>query len=156
MRLTYYCLALSALSIACLTSVPKASRELDLAAKDFKSPPGKARIYVYQSGYRSVLGTISVDGDLVGVMRGNMFVVADVTPGRHVVVAKSETDTALSGGALGSSMLTLEAVTNAVYFVRLTYGFGWPFHAPPLKVVSDTEGRKAVLKTKLAFPFADH
>jgi hypothetical protein len=126
--------------------VPKASPELDLAAKNFKPPSGKARIYVYQSR-SAIIGTISVDGSFVGVIRGNMYVVADVEPGHHVVGAQSETDTTVSGGPLGSSTTTVEAVTNAVHFVRLTSGF---FHAPPLKLVSDTEGRKAVLKARLA------
>jgi hypothetical protein len=147
MRLIHCCLALSTLSPACRISVPKASPELDLAAKNFMAPSGKARIYVYQSR-SGIIGTISVDERFVGVIRGNMYVVADVEPGRHVVLARSETDTTVSGGPLGSSTATVEAVTNAVHFVRLTSG--WPFHAPPLKVVSDTEGRKAVLKARLA------
>jgi len=143
MRLIHCCLALSTLSPACRVYVPKASPELDLGAKNFKPPSGKARIYIL--GHGGVIGTISVDGTLVGVIRGNMYVMADVEPGRHVVVANSETDTTISGGSLGSSTATVEAVANAVHFVRLTRSW---FHAP-LKVVSETEGRKAVLKARL-------
>lgn len=89
-------LSLALLASAC-ASVPMASPELDRTAKEFRTAPDRANLYVFrdESFGGAVKMTVLLDGQLLGDTAANTFLVATVAPGPHVLLSKTENDARL-------------------------------------------------------------
>jgi hypothetical protein len=74
--------------LAACASVPVASPEMDMKAKNMTPPPGKALLYVYRGAVfvsSAVLFEIGVDGQAVGQLAEKTYLTVVVEPGRHRV-----------------------------------------------------------------------
>lgn len=111
-------------------------------AANFRTQPGKAAIYVYRRS--GVIGSgvahpAFLDGRILGNNGPGTFLLANVSPGSHIVSA-------------GVTQVELTAEPGEVYFVRQTAdltisGTG---HTPSVRRVSSEEGKQGVKECKEA------
>lgn len=134
----------TAVLVSGCASVPTASVEQDNAAKKFVVKPGKSNIYVYrnESFGGAVKMSVALDGKLVGDTASKTFLLLEVTPGKHTLVSKSETDSTLN--------LTTAAGKN--YFVWQEVKMGLMSARSSLQVVDEATGRAGVAECKLVEP----
>jgi hypothetical protein len=87
---------LAALATGC-ASVPMAAKEADLAAKEFKTVPGRANLYVFrdESMGAAVKMPVVLDGRLLGDTAAKTFLLATLEPGPHSLLSKTENDARL-------------------------------------------------------------
>lgn len=134
--------ALAAVVSAC-ASVPMATPELDLAAKEFRAPaPGQANVYVYRNEAigAAVRQDLLLDGVPVGQTAAKTFFLLPVSPGPHKLTSKSE----------NTSELPLTAEAGRSYFVWQEVKMGILMARTKLQLVNEEEGKKGVLECKLA------
>lgn len=100
-------------------STPQGSRERDAEAKEFRSHPATAALFVYRPDWSAVEeeSVLFVGGRLIGATLPGTFFRVDVRPGRHL----------LHGVAHDAGRLEVEVRPGAVYFVALTVD-GWGSH----------------------------
>jgi uncharacterized protein DUF2846 len=144
MRICALLLASAGLLVGCMLNAlnPKGPRDADIAAKQFRPPAGKARVYVYRTGGGGQ-GVIVIDGAIVGDVSPRRYVFADVEPGLHRISAQWE------GPTTSTRELTLDAASDAVYFFRYS-GLTWNFKLPSVSLASEADGRKAIQRSSLA------
>lgn len=120
-----------ALAAAC-ASTPQAPPERDAAAKQFRTHPATAALYVYRQNTRAESGdtVLFVDGHLIGATLPETFFRIDVPPGRHT----------LHGFAYDNGQFTLDARPGKIYFIALDTFGGSSFFL----LVDEKEGRRAV------------
>jgi hypothetical protein len=89
-------IVVAVLASAC-ASVPKAPPEADRFAKEFRTTPGKANLYVFRDeNYGgAVKMSVVLDGRMVGDTAAKTFLLASVDPGPHALVSKAENDARL-------------------------------------------------------------
>ncbi len=129
-----------ALASGC-ASVQMASPEQDNAAKTFAIKPGKANIYVYrnESLGAAIKMPVALDGRLVGDTAAKTYLVAEVAPGPHTVVSKTEND----------SSVTVSAVAGHNYFLWQEVKMGLMSARSNLQEVDEATGRAGVAECKL-------
>ena len=135
---------------ASFSSVPKASSERDLAAKYSILAPDLVRVYVYRLGAHPLVrytSGISLDGDGLGSIGRHRYVVADIAPGAHRVVAS--TIMKKGGRFLASSELSFNAAAGEIVFIRVEVPTFWPVDPPTLLRVEQHEGAKALAECSL-------
>ena len=139
-------LALSAailLASGC-ASVPMASASQDAALKAFSPPPeNKAGVYIYRNSFvgQALKKDIYLDGKRLGESANKTYFYEQVDPGTHTVSTESEfSDNALS--------VTVQAGIN--YFIRQYIKMGVFVGGANLEVVTEEEGKKGVMNSKLA------
>jgi hypothetical protein len=111
---------LAALATAC-ASVPRATPEADASAKEFRTTPGKANLYVFrdESFGGAVRMTVLLDGKLLGDTAANTFLLAAVDPGKHALVSKTENDANLEFVAeAGKNVYVWQEVKMGVWSAR--------------------------------------
>lgn len=134
-------LAGSAFVTGC-ASVPMASPERDSQAKTFGVKPDKSNIYIYRN--ESMGGAVKLpvvlDGKIVGDTAAKTFMLLEVNPGKHRLVSKGETDSAL------------EMVTQPQknYFVWQEVKMGTWAASSKLQLVDEATGKAGVAECKLA------
>ncbi len=126
-------------SIGC-ASVPMAPQDMDVAAKRFKPPEGKANIYVIR---RSALGfavifQVIVDGKIRGAIAYNTYLLFPENPGKHTVAV-------LTGENMQAVTLNTEAGRN--YFLEVGAKMGWWSAQAWIEPLDREKGREAVLET---------
>jgi hypothetical protein len=139
-------LAVAAFSfiLAGCASVPLGDAQKDSAAKQFSISPDKAGVYIYrnESFGAAIKMDVAVDSKPLGQTASKTFFYTEVEPGKHTITSKSEnTDT-----------LELDAVAGKLYYVWQEVKMGVVYARTKLHLVSDAEGQKGVLESKLAVP----
>src|SRR5688572_5289822 len=114
MKKTYlhlFALAVCVSTLAGCAWTPRATVEMNAAAKQFTAYSDAATIYVYRSYLNrpDERATLYMDGLLVGDTRPGTFYRIDTVPARHV----------FHGVGIDSGHLAVEARAGQVYFVRL-------------------------------------
>jgi Protein of unknown function (DUF2846) len=118
-------------------SVNKAPAASDTEAKQFSPKAGMAQVYVYRN---ETLGAaismpVTVNGKLAGTTGPNSYFKFDLPPGQHTITSQGET-----------SKLTVATEPGKNYFVWQEVKMGVMSANSKLQLVSETEGRKAVLE----------
>lgn len=133
---------LISLTLVGCASVPMGDPKADGAAKTFQVPADKAGIYVYrnESMGAAVKMDVIIDGQNIGETAANTYFYKEVAPGKHTVTSKAEnTDTVEVDLKPGTLAYIWQEVKMGVMFARTK-----------LHLVSEQEGKKGVLETKLA------
>lgn len=134
-------LALSFLATAC-ASVPMAPPESDLAAKEFRTTPGKTNLYVFrdESFGAAVKMSLVLDGRMLGDTAAKTFLLTSVDPGPHALVSKTENDARLE--------FTAEAGKNVYVWQEVKMGM-WSARSA-LHLMDEAAARERVKECKLA------
>ncbi len=132
---------LSLLASAC-ASVPMASPEMDLAAKEFRTTPGKANLYVFrdESMGGAVKMSLILDGRLLGDTAAKTFLLEPLDPGPHALVSKTENDARLE--------FTAEAGKNVYVWQEVKMGVMSARSA--LHLVDEASARGRIAECKMA------
>lgn len=136
-------IAVSFLTVGC-ASVPMASKEADAAAKAFAQPSAdKAGLYVYRDSFvgQALKKWIAVDSVRIGTSANKVYFYKEITPGSHTLSTESE---------FGENKILLQAEGGKNYFVEQYIKMGVFVGGAGLKMVSEEEGKKAVLNCGLA------
>ena len=122
-------------------SVPAAKESADLAAKTFKTQPGKANIYVYRDEIVGAAITMDVklDGKFAGKTASKTYFAFEVAPGEHEVISETE----------NTSKLTLKTEPNRSYYIWQEVKMGILSARSKLQVVDAQTGQKGVAACKL-------
>ncbi|MFL9925714.1 DUF2846 domain-containing protein [Herbaspirillum lusitanum] len=134
--------ALIASSLVGCASVPMGDPQQDAALKTFTAPQGKSGVYIYrnESMGASVKMDVAIDGEATGQTAANTYLYKELTPGKHVISSTAEnTDT-----------LEIDAKPGILTYVWQEVKMGVLYARNKLHLVSDDEGKKGVLETKLA------
>ncbi len=134
-------LLMAALASGC-ASVPMADPAQDAAAKAFAVPPGKSRIYVYrnESIGAAITMDVFIDGRPLGQTVSKTYLVTDVNPGPHKILAKSEND----------DLLDLTTVAGRIYYVWQEVKMGLLYARNKLQLVDDKTGQAGIMESRLA------
>jgi len=121
-------------------SVPLASLKEDSTAKEFKTNPNAAQIYIYRN---EILGgqikiDVRLNGSEVGKTLQNTYMVLEVPPGKHKIESESENTSTLE--------LTTEKGKN--YFVWQEAKMGMWLARNKLQIVDEKTGKDGVLECK--------
>lgn len=119
-----------------------APKQQSIEAANFRARPGKSAIYVYRrSGFvgGGVAHPVYLDGRILGNNGPGTFLLANVSPGSHIVSA-------------GVTQVELTAALGKVYFVRQTADMtmSGTMHTSSVRLVSSEEGRQGVNECKEA------
>jgi len=122
---------------ACV-SAPKATPDVEAAAKQFSTVPGKAQLYVVRpsSFGMAILYQVTVDGRLIGSLAAETFLLQTLDPGTHTISLFNST-------SQENTTVTVEANEN--YFLRVGMNPATTSNRARFKLVSDEEGRQLVL-----------
>lgn len=128
--------------LSACASVPRASRDLDSAAKEFKAPAqNKAQLYVFRDEtFGGNWGMdLLLDGRLIGQTTHHTFILADVEPGPHTLMGRAENDDVLKLDAkAGETMFVWQEVKTGVWKAR-----------NQLQRVDEKRGRQGVVACEL-------
>jgi protein involved in sex pheromone biosynthesis len=125
-------------------SVPMASPEEDAEAKNFSDPPAnKAGLYVYRDTFvgQALKKTVYLDGDMIGETANKVYFYNLIDPGQHTLSTESE---------FSDNDIQFEAKGGKNHFAEQYIKMGIFVGGANLRMVSEEEGRKAVLECKLA------
>lgn len=143
-RLLFTVFAVAVLFASGCASVPMASAEQDAALKTFAAPPAdKAGLYIYRNSFagQALKKNVYLDGEFVGESANKVYFYEQVDAGEHVLSTESEfNDNALK--------LAVEGGVN--YFIRQYIKLGVFVGGTDMEVVSEEEGKKNVLESRLA------
>ena len=131
-------IALVALLSGC-ASVPMADTKLDAAAKTFAAPAGKAGVYVYRNETfgAAVKMDVFLDGKRLGDTVARSYFYAEVEPGTHAVMGKSENE----------SEVRFHALAGKLYFIWQEVKMGLLYARNELKLVDEAVGRAGVTES---------
>ncbi|NWB96950.1 DUF2846 domain-containing protein [Pseudomonas gingeri] len=123
-------------------SVPMGDPAVDSEMKRFGTVPDMSRIYIYRNENMgaAIKMTVTVDGRVIGATAANTYLVADVPAGAHTIGSDAENLTMLK--------ITAQPGNNLYVWQEVKMGFGYA--RSQLHQVSELEGKKGVLETKLA------
>ena len=110
--------ALAAIVLGC-ASTPQATPERDAEAKEFRTHPDAATIYVYRSPFNHYESdsVLYIDGRLIGATLPGAYFRIDTVPGRHV----------LHGTGVDTGQIAVDARPGEIYFVSLDVLAGHSF-----------------------------
>ena len=126
------------------SSVQMASKDEDLALKNFTLPPSsKAGLYIYRNSLAGVfvMREIYVDSVFIGVTANQVYFFLELSPGTHIISTQSE---------FGENALTFEAEGGKNYFVEQYIKMGVFSGGSNVEMVSEEVGKEQVLKCELA------
>lgn len=128
--------------IAGCASVPMGDAQQDAALKSFATKPDVAGVYIYRNeNFGSAIRmSISLDGQPVGRTAAKTFLYKEVAPGKHTVSSKSE----------NNDTLEIDTVGGQLYYIWQEVKMGLTYARTKLHLVSEEEGKKGVLETRLA------
>jgi hypothetical protein len=131
-------MALVTLLSGCAT-VPMADTRLDATAKTFAAPAGKAGVYIYRNENfgAAVKMDVFLDGKRLGDTVAKSYFYAEIEPGTHAVVGKSEND----------SEVRFHALAGKLYFIWQEVKMGLLYARNELKLVDDAVGRAGVMES---------
>lgn len=114
----------------------------DAALKTFTVPADRAAIYIYRNETlgAAVKMDIMLDGQNIGETASRTYLYREVAPGKHTVAAKAEnTDT-----------VELDLKPGTIAYLWQEVKIGVMMARTKLNLVTEAEGRKGVLESKLA------
>jgi hypothetical protein len=131
------------LLLAACATVPKASPERDLSAKQFAAPPkGKAALYVFrnESMGGAVKMSLQLDGAPLGETGAKTFHWVTIAPGKHTLMGKAENESAIDFTAkAGENVFVWQEVKMGLFSARNR-----------LQLVDDERGHAGVAECELA------
>jgi hypothetical protein len=137
-------LCLLTIAFGC-ASVPMTDTSADTQAKQFQPTSGMASVYfVRQSnGFGDTLDEyIHVDGQSVGAVAPNTYILLNVPPGHHTITVEGPTN---------SEQTQLDATAGNLYFYSVSIKWAGPMiRHRHIEAMSDADGRAAVASTKRA------
>lgn len=125
-------------------SVPMASKEQDVALKEFPRPTeGKAAIYVYRNSFvgQALKKDIYLDGIFLGESANKVYFHKEIVPGKHELSTESE---------FSNNTLNFDAEAGRNYFAEQYIKMGAFVGGANVQMVSDEEGMKNVRECSLA------
>lgn len=130
-------------------SAPKASPQVEAAAKRFAALPGKAQLYVVRpsSFGLGILYQVSVDGRLVGSLAAETFLLQALDPGTHTISLFNST-------SQENTEVTVEAGKN--YYLRVGMNPAATSDRARFKLVSEEEGRELVRSNAMVASTLQH
>ncbi len=138
----FFCLL--TIAFGCAT-VPMTDTSADATAKQFDPTAGMANLYfVRQSnGFGDTLDEyINLDGQSVGAVAPNTYILLSVSPGHHTITVSGPTN---------SEQAQLDAVAGNLYFYSVSIKWAGPMiRHRHIEAMSDADGRAAVAATKRA------
>ena len=137
-----FCIVGLALLVSGCASVPMAAKDADAAAKSFRVPADKSRVYIYRNETMgaAVKIPVTLDGKLVGSTAKNTYFALDVNPGTHEVSCIAET-----GGKV-----TVDVKPGEAAYVWQEMKMGMWAASCAMHVVDEQQGQKAVSECTLA------
>ncbi len=122
-------------------SVSLAPPQADQQAKQFIADKDKSNIYVYrnESLGAAVSMPVALNGQIVGKTGAHSYLKLSTEPGSNVVTSEAE----------NSSQITLNTEAGHNYFVWQEVKMGIVSARSKLQLVSEEEGKKGVLESKL-------
>lgn len=128
--------------LSACASVPMGDPAQDSALKAFNAKPDVAGIYIYrnESIGAAVKMDVEIDGKPIGQTAANTFFYTEVKPGKHIITSKAENTDALN----------IETVAGKLYYIWQEVKMGILYARTKLHLMSEEEGKKGVLETKLA------
>ncbi|EJL85581.1 Protein of unknown function (DUF2846) [Herbaspirillum sp. CF444] len=129
-------------SLVGCASVPMGDPQKDAALKTFKAPEGNSGVYIYRN---ESLGTairmdVAIDGEAIGQTAAKTYFYKELPPGKHVITSKTE----------NVDTLEIETKPGVLSYVWQEVKLGILSARSKLHLVSEDEGKKGVLETKLA------
>lgn len=139
-------LILFAVALGGCASVPMGDPQADAALKTFAPKPGKASLYVYrhETFGAAIKMTVLLDGKLLGDTASKTYLYAEVDPGKHQLISKTEND----------AVLDIDVLAGNNYYVWQEVKMGMFAARSFLQKVDDKAGQEGVLQCKLAAPSA--
>lgn len=139
-------LGLAFLMSACASSVPLESPELDAQMKKFQKPEDGITLYVVQSGgvltQHRINFQIFVDAKLAAIMSGGTYAVHGLPAGSHTILVMSPEN---------QDVIEISGRNGELVFVGVGSHGGWSqMRVSDLRVLSEDEGKKVVLASKLS------
>ncbi len=134
--------AAAAMALVGCASVPMGDAKQDAAAKSFQVAPDQAGVYIYRNETMgaAVKMDVMVNGSPIGQTAAKTYLYKQVQPGKLTVASKAEnTDT-----------LEIDAKPGTLTYVWQEVKMGFGSARSKLHVVSEEEGKKGVVETKLA------
>ena len=133
------CVALVCVSCA---SVPLASIDDDVKAKEYSSPSDKAAVFVYRTGRLGAkqVMKVSIDGNEIGRTQKDRYLYKEIDPGFHTISGKAE----------NISVLDLGAEAGKIYFVWQQVAMGVFSTRNTLKLVDEETGKRDVTHCRLS------
>lgn len=143
-RAVFTACVVGALLVPGCASVPMATESRNTTLQTFAAPaPDKAGLYVYRNSVvgQGVKKALYVDGVLLGQTANKVYFYKELAPGRHEISTQSE---------FGSNDVSLNAEAGKNYFARQVIKVGLLSGRAAIELVSEEEGRKNVLASRLA------
>jgi peptide subunit release factor 1 (eRF1) len=125
-------------------SVPMASLKDDAKAKEFLNPANdKSGIYIYRNTFvgQALKKNVFIDRLLVGETANKVYFYKKITPGKHIISTESE---------FSDNKIELVTKGGINYFIEQYIKMGVFVGGANLKIISEAEGKKAVLECQLA------
>ncbi len=134
-------LIFSVLSTGC-TTFKYATKNDDLRLKHFVAPQGKAGIYVYRNQIKGniLLMDIDVDGQHLGRTQWETYLYTEVVPGKHTITSRASNDHSIE----------IDVKAGSLNYVWQEVKYGLPTARTELHIVSEKEGKRGVLESKLS------
>lgn len=133
-------------SLSGCSLVPLAEASRDAELKTFPVAPGTAGLYIYRNDAVGALVRVDVklNGAPLGRTATQTYLYRELAPGKHKIESVSEND----------ETLEVDAKAGTLVFVRqdLTLGTFPMFPGTKLQLVSEEEGKKSVLESRLVKP----
>ena len=141
MKKLFFTAMLTMTLVGCAT-VNMGDAKQDTALKTFSIPPDKSAVYIYRNeGFgAAVKMDVELDGKLIGQTAAKTYLYKEVSPGKHTFTSKAENDASVEVDAKPGTLLYIwQEVKMGILFARTK-----------LHIMSDADGKKGVLETKLA------
>lgn len=138
------CVTLILMGLVGCASVPMGDPQQDAALKRFSTKPNVAGIYIYrnESMGGAVRMDVEVDGKPLGQTAANTYFYTEVSPGKHTVTSKAE----------NTDSIEVDTIAGKLYYIWQEVKMGVLYARTKLHLVTEAEGKKGVLETRLAAP----
>ncbi|MBX9905747.1 MAG: DUF2846 domain-containing protein [Burkholderiales bacterium] len=123
-------------------SVQMGDTQVDARLKTFTPLKDKAALYVYRNETfgAALKMTVLLDGKILGDTASKTYLYAELEPGKHRLISKTEND----------SVLDFEAIAGKIYYVWQEVKMGLWQARSQLQMMDDKTGQAGVLESQLA------
>jgi hypothetical protein len=123
-------------------TVQMGDTQADAKLKTFIPPQNKAALYVYRNETfgAAIKMTVILDGRILGDTASRTYLHAELEPGKHRLVSKTEND----------SVLDFEAIAGKIYYVWQEVKMGLWQARSLLQLVDEQTGQAGVLESQLS------
>lgn len=145
-RLLAILLTIIATFLTGCASVPMGTKDQDVVAKAFAPPPSeKASLYIYRNSFvgQALSKSLSIDGVIIGKTANKIYFYKEILPGTHTISTESE---------FGDNSIDFKADGGKIYFARQYIKMGVFIGGSGIEIVTEEEGKKAILECTLAKP----